>query len=355
MNQRTDVAHARALISWTIAMVVLATAIAAAMYFARRALLLIYISVLLAIGFAPLVRAIERQHVVPIGTRRLPRWLAILAVYVAILGVLTVIGLLVAPPLVDQAQQLWEELPTLVDRGQDWLMQHGWTSHRITLSEAVQRAPGTPGGAAGRIVTAVGTVATAVLGTLTVIILTFYLLVESDTIFTAFARLFPRDRRPSVIRVSQAVSTKVSAWLGGQLILGGVIGASSAVGLYLLGVPYFYVLALVSAIGEMIPVVGPILAAIPAAIVALTVSPRLALYVLIFFVAQQQAENHLLVPKIMERQVGVSAVVVIVALLLGGSLLGILGAVLAVPTAAILQAIVQEMLDERDRVAANNS
>ncbi len=113
-----------------------------------------------------------------------------------------------------------------------------------------------------------------------------------------------------------------------------------------MGVPYFYVLALVAGIGEMIPVVGPLLAAIPAIVVALTVSPELALGVTVFFIVQQQVENHVLVPKVMERQVGVSAVVVIVALLLGGSLLGIVGAILAVPTAAILQVLFEELVPE---------
>jgi predicted PurR-regulated permease PerM len=96
----------------------------------------------------------------------------------------------------------------------------------------------------------------------------------------------------------------------------------------------------------MIPIVGPLLTAIPAIAVAFTVSPTLALGVAAFFFAQQQLENHVLVPKVMERQVGVSAVVVIMALLLGGSLLGIVGAILAVPTAAILQVLFQELVAE---------
>jgi predicted PurR-regulated permease PerM len=108
-------------------------------------------------------------------------------------------------------------------------------------------------------------------------------------------------------------------------------------------VPYFYVLALIAAIGEMIPVVGPIIAAIPAIAVASSVSGQLAFFVGLFFFVQQQVENHVLVPKIMERQVGISPAVVIVALLIGGSLLGVMGAILAVPTAAILQVIYQEL------------
>jgi predicted PurR-regulated permease PerM len=121
------------------------------------------------------------------------------------------------------------------------------------------------------------------------------------------------------------------------------------VGLYLLNVPYFYVLGLVAAIGESVPVVGPVISMVPAVLVGLSVSPKTALFVALFWIAQQQVENHLLVPKVMQRQVGVNPVIVIAALLVGGSILGILGAVLAVPTAAIVQVIVEAVLDERDR------
>jgi predicted PurR-regulated permease PerM len=102
----------------------------------------------------------------------------------------------------------------------------------------------------------------------------------------------------------------------------------------------------VAGIGELIPIVGPIVSAIPAIAVAATVSLQKALFVLIFFVVQQQFENHVLVPKVMSRQVGVSAVTVIVSLLIGGNLLGILGAILAVPTAAILQVVFSELTRE---------
>jgi predicted PurR-regulated permease PerM len=139
---------------------------------------------------------------------------------------------------------------------------------------------------------------------------------------------------------------KVSAWLGGQLLLGAVIGTTSAIGLWALGVPFFYVLALVTGIGEMIPVVGPILSAIPALAIAATISLQKTMFVLIFLVAQQQLESHILVPRIMSRQVGVSPVTVLVALLIGGSLLGIVGAILAVPTAAILQVVANQILGE---------
>ncbi len=319
------------------------------LYLARDVLLLIYVSVLLAIGFGPIVHAIEHQQVVPVG-QRVPRWLAILAVYLLIVGTLIVIGFLVIPPLVGQARALATALPDLLDRGQTLLLRYGLLDHRITLEEVLRRAPAASGDAVGTVAMAATGVVSGVFALLTVLILTFYLLIESDVLFRGFARLFPRAERPRVQEAAAEISVKVSAWLSGQLFLGGVIGVSAAIGLYALGVPYFYVLALVAAFGEMIPVVGPILAAIPAVAVGFTVSPRTGLFVLIFFLAQQQVENHFLVPKVMSRQVGVSAVTVIIALLIGGSLLGIMGAVLAVPSAAILQVVIQELLDERDRL-----
>jgi predicted PurR-regulated permease PerM len=162
-------------------------------------------------------------------------------------------------------------------------------------------------------------------------------------------RLFPPDRRARADAAARDITLKVSAWLGGQLLLGAIIGGSSAIGLWLLGIPFFYVLAVISGIGELIPVIGPILSAIPALAVAATVSVQKVVLVLVFFVIQQQTENHLLVPKIMSRQVGVSAVTVIVSLLIGGKLLGILGALLAVPTAAILQVVWSELTRSESR------
>ena len=325
-------------------MTALAVVILWSAYLVRGVLLLIYVSGLLAIGFSPIVRLIERQKVLPIGTRRYPRWLAILVLYVVILGMLTGIGFMIIPPLVRQGQQLWTALPEMFERAQNFLIQKGVLHEHLTLMEAVARAPRTGGGeAVGTVVGAVAGVVGGLFGLITILILTFYLLVEADNLRRTMLRLFPAQNRARVAAASRDITVKVSAWLGGQLLLGTVIGGSSALGLWLLGIPFFYVLALISGIGELIPVVGPILAAIPAIAVASTVSLNKVVLVILFFIVQQQFENHVLVPKIMERQVGVSAVTVIIALLIGGNLLGIPGAILAVPSAAILQVLFTEL------------
>jgi predicted PurR-regulated permease PerM len=337
-------AETRALIRYAIAMSVLAGIVLWCAYVVRNALLIIYVSVVLAIGFSPIVRIIERQR---LGVaKRVPRWLAILILYVAILGSLALVIMLIFPPLVQQAQALWDKLPEMFDRAQQFLISKGWLKEHLTMREAVERAPGTGGDAVGRVARAAANVAGGLFGVVTILILTFYMLVDSWSWRVYALRLFPKQHRARADAASREVMVKVSAWLGGQLLLGGVIGATSAIGLWALGVPFFYVLALISGVGEMIPIVGPILAAIPAIAVASTVSLKTVIFVIIFFVVQQQLENHILVPKIMSRQVGVSPVTVIMALLIGGSLLGVVGAILAIPTAAILQVVAGELMSE---------
>jgi predicted PurR-regulated permease PerM len=334
-------------------MIVLAGIIVWCAFLVRDVLLIIYVSGLLAIGFSPIIRLIERQKVLPIGTRRLPRWLAILVLYLTIIGTLTGVGFMIVPPLIEQSQQLVKALPEMFNRVQDFLIAKGLLSEHLSWQEAVAKAPsGGSGEAVGTVVGAVAGVVGGLFGLLTILILTFYILVDADDLRDTMLRLFAPRERARVAAASRDITVKVSAWLGGQLLLGGIIGATSAIGLWLLGIPFFYVLALISGIGELIPVVGPILAAIPAVAVAATVSVNKVLLVVVFFIIQQQFENHVLVPKVMERQVGVSAVTVIVALLIGGKLLGIIGAILAVPSAAILQVVLAEIIAARDKKTA---
>ena len=343
----SDTSAKKSLIRYAIMMTALAGIVLWSAYLVRTVLLLLYVSGLFAIGFSPIVRLIERQRLIPgVGTR-FPRWLAILVLYLVIIGALVGVGMLIFPPLVEQSQQLWAAKDEMFERAQQFLRERGLLNRHFTLREAVEQAPVGGGGEAvtrvfGALMGGVG----GIFGFLTILIVTFYILVDADALRDTLLRLFPRGERPRVAVASREIVSKVSAWLGGQLMLAAVIGVTSAIGLWLMGIPFFYVLALISAIGEMIPIVGPILAAIPAVAVASTMSFQKVILVVIFFVVQQQFENHVLVPKVMSRQVGVSAVTVIVALLIGGNLLGIVGAILAVPTAAILQVIFTQLTAE---------
>ena len=341
MTTRSD--DPRALIRYGLIGTVLTVAIAWTLYEVRDTLLLVYVATLVAIGLSPLVDTIERHN---LAVRlRLPRWGAILAIYLLLVGALASIGALVFPPLVTQARELWAAAPELLHRGQLWMIQRGLLSREISVMEAVQQAPGGGTDAVSTVLGALWGLIGGVFGVLTILIVAFYMMVDSTNIVRTFVLAFPKSERTRVSAACGDVSKKVSAWLAGQLFLAIIIGSTAAIGLGLMGVPYFYVLALIAGIGEMIPIVGPLLSAIPAIAVSFSVSPALAVAVAVFFIAQQQFENHLLVPRVMSRQVGVSPVIVIVSLLVGGSLLGVIGAILAVPTAAILHVIYQKITD----------
>jgi len=323
----------------TVATVVGVAIVLAALWAAREALMLVYISALIAMGFSPLVSLIERPRA---HRRRVPRWLAILLIYSAILLVVMLIGLAVIPPLVAQAEALWRRMPAEFNRFQSFLIDHRLMTRVVTLEEAVQNAPTGAGG------NAVGTVLVAISSVITILILSFYLLVETDTMFEYVMRFVPAGRRTDVATAAREAVVKVSAWLRAQFLLAGVMGVFAAIGLWLMDVPYFYVIALVAAIGETIPIVGPVIGGVTAVAVAVTVSPKLALTVGAYFLVLHQLEANVLVPKIMERRVGVSPVAVMVALLIGGALWGLVGAILAIPTVAILSVIIEELAISRD-------
>lgn len=315
-----------------------------ALYLVRSQILLIYISALFATGLAPLVAMIERQRWLRLGTRRLPRPAAILVIYATVLGSVTALGWATVPILVQQAQQLWKELPERLDLLQAKLVQWGLISAGASYKELLQQAPAGGGDAVTTVLVALWGFVGGIFGLVTILLLTFYLLVDAKDVFGVFVRLFPESERRRVTEVCERAAGKISAWLGGQMLLGLIIGVTSAIGLGLMGVPYFFVLAVIAGIGEMIPMIGPLLSAIPAVAVAFTVSPGLALAVAVFFFVQQLLENNVLVPKVMSQQVGLSAVAVIASLVIGGALLGFVGALLAVPTAAILQILFEELV-----------
>lgn len=337
-------AETRRLILFGIAATAAAVALLWTLYLIREQLLLLYVSVLFATGLAPIVRMIERRKVLPVGPRRLPRAVAILLIYASVLALFAGLLAAVLPPLVTQVEQLWVDLPARVQAFQQQLVAWGVLPASVTLNDVLQRLPSGGGDVISRIVATVWGFIGGVVGLVGILLLTFYLLVESQGVFAVFVRLFPPAQRERVAMVSERVAVKISAWMGGQLLLGFIIGATSAIGLALMGVPYFFVLALLCGIGETIPMVGPLLAAVPAVAVAFTVSPALAVAVAVFFMVQQAVENNFLVPKVLGQRVGLSAVTVIVALAIGTELLGFAGAILAVPTAAIVQVLVEELV-----------
>lgn len=166
---------------------------------------------------------------------------------------------------------------------------------------------------------------------ITIFIISFYLLMYQDQFKRFIARLFHPKSRSYVLHTIDQVNAKLGSWLRGQLVLSLFIGIMSWIALVLLNVPYALPLAVLAGLLEVVPTLGPTLSAIPAVIVALTVSPSLAITVVIAYFAIQAFEGHFLVPNIMQRSVGLNPVIVILGIMIGANLMGIAGALLAIP------------------------
>lgn len=316
------------------------------LYLLRGVILLVYVSTLLAVGLSPAVHWLEQRRM---GGRRgfhqkISRGTAILILYVLLILATAILASIIVPPFVRQARGLWLAAPQILDRVQQELVARGWLHQDWTLSSVVTSLPTPEFGAVSSIVNVFASAIGGLAAIATVIVLPYYLLVEADDLQDAFLRFVPSDRRARLERVTDDVTLKVGAWLGSQMLLCVIIGALASLSLWLIGVPYFYVLGLIAGLGELVPVVGPLLAAVPAVLTGWTVSGDVALIVIGYFCAQQVFENYVLIPSIMQKRVGVSAVTVIVALLIGTELLGVVGALLAVPTAAIVQVLINEYL-----------
>ncbi|HEX5071534.1 MAG TPA: AI-2E family transporter [Vicinamibacterales bacterium] len=332
---------------------IVGVAIALGIYAAREVLMTLYFSALLAIGLSPAVRILERSRWVDGRRRRIPRWLAILALYIAFLVIVVLILAMVVPPLVQQLQQFIVNLPTYADEMQSSLIARGVMKPGTSWSDFFSNMEG-PSMALTSLYSVLQLTVGALGQILTILLMPFYLLLESHDLHNWMLALVKPEHQPRVDRIMRSVTHKVGAWLSGQLLLAGIVAVAATIAFKLIGVPYFYVLGLLAALGEFVPVIGPLLAAIPAVLLGWTISPQTALLVAAYSSIQQFIESNVLVPRIMERQVGVSPVSIIVALLLGSSLLGLVGAILSVPTAAIVQVIIRERFEYKKRTEGND-
>ena len=301
-------------------------------YLARWGLMVVYLSGLIAVGISPLAGWIEQRHV-PGTNLHPPRWLSALIVYLAGGAIAAGIGSAVVPRLIDQAQELTQHGPSLLEGAEHFLVRHGLIPYQMSVTELVGQIPVDVRQA---VFQQFWNVIGGALGLTFILVLSLYLLHEAQTLRAMALSLVPRARQGQARRALDEIASRIGAWMMGQLMLSGIIGSTTALALGLLGIPYFYVLAFIAALGEMVPYAGPVVAAVPGILLALTVSWRMALLVAAFYVAQQQFESQILVPNLMQRQVGLTSSVVIIAVTLGWSVSGALGAVIAVPTAAIL-------------------
>jgi predicted PurR-regulated permease PerM len=303
-------------------------------------LVLIGVAFFLALGLEPAASWFVNH--------KLPRWAAttlVLVIFLALLGAF--VGAAI-PPLAEQAGELIKQAPHYIQQAQDHSSAVGRLNDRFHLQ---QRITETVNGSGGSLLNDVVSAGTAVFGAvadvLIVMVLTVYFLADMPRIRTSLYRLVPHSRRPRVILIGDEVFAKVGAYVLGNVLISIIAGVATFIWLMAFGVPYPLLLGIFVALLDLVPVVGSTIAGVVVGAVALTVSLPVCIATVVFFVVFRLAEDYLLVPKIIGRAVKVPALITVVAVLIGGALLGIVGALVAIPIAAALQLLTQEILFPR--------
>lgn len=305
----------------------------------------VLVAVFLTLALNPIVESLTR--------RGLSRAAGVFTVFLGMVGVLALIGFLVVPPIVSETSTLVERMPEYLDdlSTQAWVSQldsrydisnrfDAEIEKRLADSNFISMVFGGVLGAAGW-------VAGGLIGGFTALVLTLYFLAALPTVKDAAYKVVPQSRRPRVIGLAEEIMHRVGGYALGQVAVASINATCSWIMMTLLGVPYAAVLAVLVGLLGLIPLVGATLGAVIVALVALSQGLPIAVVVVIYYVIYQQIENYVIVPRIMSRTVSVPGAVTVVAVLAGGTLMGVLGALIAIPVAAGLLLLYNEVVVPR--------
>jgi len=315
----------------TILRIVLVSAALLFLFLIRDLFILLLFSIVLASAITPIVSRFEKRGV--------PRIVGLLIVLFVAAGTLVILLYTIIPPLIGQVQDFASNFPAyarVLVRG----LQPIGIEPDGTIGQGVNQGLQQVGAILGKGVALLPQLTIQIFGGIftaaSVLLVTFYLALERDGVEKLLRLFLPVHEESYAIDLWRRAQKKIGSWAQGQLLLMALIGLMTYAGLTILGVRYSLLLAIVAALFELVPIVGPVVAGVAAVSVAIFQSQALALWTLIFYVIVQQLENHLIVPVLYRKVLGLNPVIVIFALLIGGRLGGILGVVLAMPVAAVV-------------------
>lgn len=315
----------------TIGKVILAGLLLWLLYTIRDMLLLFFVAVILSSLIDPWATWCQ--------SKRIPRAIAVVLVYILLIGIVAGVVVLLVPTIVNESQALVKSI-------------RGFSTDFDILTkiqESLLPSGDAVGKTIGGIVTTVSSVFGGIFSLILVFVFAFYLVVEDEAITRWLRSLAPDEYQPFIVQLVNKMKKKLGYWLRGQLVLSVFIGLMVYVSLLALGVDYALVIAVIAALAELVPYVGPVLSAVPAIFLAFaqTGGATLPVAVAVTFWLIQVIENNLLVPRVMQKAVGLNPIVSILAILIGAQLAGIVGILIAIPLVTVISVFIEEMRSAR--------
>lgn len=300
------------------------------LYFIKDLLLQLFVALLIMTILNPLVSRLSK--------RKIPRTLSVGITYVLVIGFFVLVIAGVIPPLVEQTTSFANNLPSYLAN----LGISRFLSEQITSQLLIQL-----GSLPGQVVKLGTLLFSNILSVIAVLIFAFYFLLVREKLDDQLGFFFGEDKRKEIGKFIDQLELKLGGWARGELVLMILVGLLNFIGLTLLGIPFSLPLAILAGLLEIIPMIGPFIAAVPAVVIALSISPIMAIAVaaLAFFV--QQLENYVFVPKVMEKSVGVNPLITLIALSIGFKLLGVVGAIISVPIVITLHILLADRFQEK--------
>lgn len=321
--------------------VLLAIGIVHAMSQARSVLILIVVALFLAVGLNPVVEGLTQR-----GMRR---GFAIGIVFIVVIGVFVGFGFAVVPPVIEQTNAFVKELPNYLSdlRGNRTIRQFDNDYHVIEKAQAYVTGPDLGQRVFGGLLGVGRIVLNAVFSAFSLLIMTLYFLAALPSMKRQAYQLVPASRRQRVSLLTDEILTRIGGFVSGALAVAFIAATTSYVFLLILGLPYALALAVFVGLLDLIPLVGATFAAVVVSALGFIDSTGVGIACVVFYIAYQQFENYVIYPRVMRRAVDVPAPVTVVAVLIGGALLGVTGALLAIPIAAAALLVVRQVMIPR--------
>ena len=311
------------------------------LYLIRDIILLFFVAVILASLIEPWANWCEK--------RRIPRPFAVLSIYAVLISVAVAVVVLLVPPIVRESHGLVKNVSTYWEATAEQFGNLQLFSTDFDILQRVQDmlvpSGDTVGKTLGSIAATISSVFGGIFSLVLVLVLAFYLVVAEESAWRWVRSFVSDEKQPFITRLITKIRKKLGHWLWAQIILSFIVGLLTYLGLLVLGVEYALVLGVIAGVMELVPYVGPVLAALPAIFLAFTQTGGwvLPIAVTALFIVIQQIENHLLVPRVMQKAVGLSPIISILAILIGAKLAGVVGILLAIPVATVAHVFIEEI------------